>query len=572
MLSFTILMPMILTVASATSHRPEFRHGQRHSHIRSTTMVPTTVEVTAASSSISLLDNRARRIPDNSADLSTNHNGIMLQGFEWYVRKDEGHWNRLNSQLDKLASIGIDRIWIPPATKAGANPSTGYDVFDLWDLGEFNQKGHVATSYGTKDELLALSKNATGVGISLLADAVLNQRSGADTATACQAHKVDPTNRLESISDTQQIQAWVDFQFSGRGKKYSNKTWGCDDFSAVDYDESSKVNAIWKIDGQDNAFATDVSTENGNYDYLVLADVAYANPSVQEDVKAWGSWVVQELSLSGFRLDAAKHMSRAFLSDWVSDVICKVAKSDLFIVAEYLTGDIDIVQDFVGGFEDQINVFDTPLQTKFHYFSTGEQTDLRTALNNTWLSTRPQQAVTYVMNHDTQAGQALSSLNVSGWFMPLAYALILLREAGYPTIFYGDIYGEFDGTGNFTKPPYATQIVDLARARKYFAYGTQTDYFDTASEIGWTRQGNDAHPDGLAVVMSNAQGGTSNLTMNVGIGHAGETWSSLFGGSGAVVVDDDGNAVFIAGAGTVNVYTRANATQRGEFGIWDISI
>lgn len=493
----------------------------------------------------------------------------MLQGFEWYVKKDEQHWNRLNGQLAKLAGIGIDKIWIPPATKAGTNPSTGYDVYDLWDLGEFDQKGHVATSYGTKDGLVALSQNATSLGMSLLADGVLNQRSGADAATPCSAHKVNPTNRLESISSTQTISAWVNSTFPGRAGKYSSKKWGCNDFSAVDYDDTTKEDAIWKIDGVNNSFASDVSTENGNYDYLVLADVAYANPSVQQDVKAWGTWVTSELSLGGFRLDAAKHISKAFLSEWVSTV--KQA-ADLLIVAEYLTGDPSGVQDYVDGFADQISVFDTPLQTKFHNFATGDQTDLTTILSDTWLSTKPDQAVTYVMNHDTQEGQALSSLIVEGWFMPLAYALILLRESGYPCIFYADLYGQYDGSGNFAAPPYAKQIADLALARKYFAYGTQADYFNNATEIGWTRQGNDDHPDGLAVVMSNAQGGTQAIRMNVGSQHAGETWSSLFGGEGVVTITQDGTANFVAGAGTVNIFTRSDAAQRAEFDSWDTSI
>lgn len=56
-------------------------------------------------------------------------NGLMTQGFEWYARKDEQHWNRLNGQLEKLSNIGVDMIWIPPAAKAGANPSVGYDVY-----------------------------------------------------------------------------------------------------------------------------------------------------------------------------------------------------------------------------------------------------------------------------------------------------------------------------------------------------------------------------------------------------------------------------------------------------------
>ncbi|KAJ9655194.1 hypothetical protein H2198_005890 [Neophaeococcomyces mojaviensis] len=503
---------------------------------------------------------------------SASTNGLMIQGFEWYVVKDSQHWNRLNGQLEKLAGIGIDRIWIPPATKANAYNSTGYDVYDLWDLGEFGQKGHVATSYGTKEELVALSDNATALGITLLADGVINQRSGADKATPCSAHKVNPTNRLESISSSQTISAWVDFTFPGRGGKYSNKTWTCDDFTGVDYDDTTKESAIWKIEADDNDFATDVSTENGNYDYLTLADVAYHNPSVQEDVKAWGSWVVEQLGLSGFRLDAAKHISRAFLLDWITSIKAQTGKSDLLFVAEYLTGDPAVVQSFADGLNNTVSVFDTPLQTKFHEFSTGDQMNLATVFDYTWLSTRPDQAVTYVMNHDTQVGQALESLNVQGWFLPLAYALILLREAGYPCLFYGDMYGTYNDNGAFTAPPYAKMIADLALARKYFAYGTQTDYLDSTNVVGWTRQGDSDHPEGLAVIMSNAQGGDQTKTMNVGTQHAGETWSSLFGGTGAVTISDDGTAEFIAGAGTVNMYTRADASQRSGFGSWDVSL
>ncbi|KAK5952696.1 hypothetical protein OHC33_006288 [Knufia fluminis] len=495
----------------------------------------------------------------------------MIQGFEWYVKKDEQHWNRLSGQLEKLSNIGVDMIWIPPVTKAGAKSSTGYDVYDLWDLGEFNQRGHVATSYGTKDELVALSNNATALGIKLLGDAVLNQRTGADASMTCSAHKVDPANRLQSTSGTQDIKAWVSYQYPGRGTTYSDKSWGCDDFSAIDYDDITKESAIWKIDGENNEFATDVSDEHGNYDYLVLADVAFANPSVQEDIKKWGSWVTEQLGLGGFRLDAAKHISQAFLNDWISSVSSD--KSDLLFVAEYLTGDPSVVQSFVDGFDSPVSVFDTPLQTNFNQFSTGEKTDMATVFDYTWLANKPEQAVTYVNNHDTQVGQALETLWVEGWFTPLAYALILLRDTdSYPSLFYGDMYGIYDDAGTFTAAPYGTQIGDLAFARKYFAYGTQTDYLNDASTIGWTRQGISDHPEGLAVVMTNAQDGDKTKRMNVGKQHAGETWSSLFGGGGEVTIGSDGFADFVAGARTVNMYTRADASQRSKFTSWSTSI
>ena len=49
-------------------------------------------------------------------------------------------------------------------------------------------------------------------------------------------------------------------------------------------------------------------------------------------------------------------------------------------------------------------------------------------------------AVTFVDNHDTQPEQALESF-VERWFKPSAYSIILLRDTGYPCVFYGDYYG-----------------------------------------------------------------------------------------------------------------------------------
>ncbi|WP_435524713.1 hypothetical protein [Chryseobacterium indoltheticum] len=49
-------------------------------------------------------------------------------------------------------------------------------------------------------------------------------------------------------------------------------------------------------------------------------------------------------------------------------------------------------------------------------------------------------SVSLVDNHDTQPLQDLEA-PVEAWFKPIAYALILLREKGYPCVFYPDLYG-----------------------------------------------------------------------------------------------------------------------------------
>ena len=48
--------------------------------------------------------------------------------------------------------------------------------FAQWDLGEFDQKGTIATRWGTKQELLAASAVAHRYGVDILVDAVVNVR------------------------------------------------------------------------------------------------------------------------------------------------------------------------------------------------------------------------------------------------------------------------------------------------------------------------------------------------------------------------------------------------------------
>lgn len=43
---------------------------------------------------------------------------------------------------------------ISSVTKGQSVDDTGYGVYDVYDLGEFDQKGTVRTKYGTKQELL----------------------------------------------------------------------------------------------------------------------------------------------------------------------------------------------------------------------------------------------------------------------------------------------------------------------------------------------------------------------------------------------------------------------------------
>ncbi len=147
-------------------------------------------------------------------------NGTLIQFFHWYIADDGNLWNQLKAESERLANLGIDAVWIPPAgkgTKGGL--SEGYDVYDIYDLGEFDQKGSVRTRYGTKQQLIDAVKTAQSKGLQVYVDIVVNHMGGADEKETVMARKVDPDNRNEYISDVFEIEAYTKFTFPGKKRK-----------------------------------------------------------------------------------------------------------------------------------------------------------------------------------------------------------------------------------------------------------------------------------------------------------------------------------------------------------------
>jgi alpha-amylase len=71
---------------------------------------------------------------------------------------------------------------------------------------------------------------------------------------------------LKEITKPKEIDAWTDFDFPGRGTKYSPFKWKKEHFTGVDYDQRSKSRGIWKFRGK--KWAYDVDEEHANYDFL----------------------------------------------------------------------------------------------------------------------------------------------------------------------------------------------------------------------------------------------------------------------------------------------------------------
>lgn len=88
---------------------------------------------------------------------ASQQNGVMMQYFHWYTPADGSLWKQLEKNASALAKAGFTSVWLPPAHKGAAGSNdVGYGVYDLFDIGEFDQKGSVRTKYGTRDEYLRL--------------------------------------------------------------------------------------------------------------------------------------------------------------------------------------------------------------------------------------------------------------------------------------------------------------------------------------------------------------------------------------------------------------------------------
>ncbi len=473
----------------------------------------------------------------------------LLPCFEWYLPEDAGHWRRLAGQAEELRSAGFTGVWLPPAYK-GANGirDVGYGVYDLYDLGEFDQKGGVPTKYGTKSEYIAAIRAMQRKGLEVLADIVLNHKMGADYCEQVAAEQCDADERGHELGP-ERIAAWTGFTFPGRGGKYSDFCWNHTHFDGVDWDDRKKRGQIYQLEGKD--WDGEVDTEHGNYDYLMGADLDMSNPEVIAELDRWGAWYLKTAGMDGFRLDAVKHIRFSFFTHWLQQLRESSGK-ELWAVGEYWHHDADALTHYLDASGDVMSLFDVPLHYNFvQAASSGGAFDMSRIFEGTLTAERPLRSVTFVDNHDTQPGQALQSW-VEGWFKPLAYALILLRQEGVPCVFYGDRYGvSHDGIA-----PVGKALDLLLMARQTLAWGEQVDYLDHPDVIGWVRLGDGEHPgSGLAVVMSNGPGGQKEMCM--GAKFAGAMFTDLLGNQpGEVTLDGSGRGAFPCGGGSVSVWIR----------------
>lgn len=180
--------------------------------------------------------------------------------------------------------------------------SVGYDVYDMYDLGEFNQKGTYATKYGTKDEYIKAVESFKSQGIEVLADVVLNHMMGADEAQTVIACEDAGENREEEIGGEREISAWTRFTFPGRQGKYSSFTWDYTNFSGTDWDEKTKKEVFTDFRERTGARILTTRKQTLTISWVLTLTLITPRRQRQSQIGASGIWILLSRAASAWTL------------------------------------------------------------------------------------------------------------------------------------------------------------------------------------------------------------------------------------------------------------------------------
>ena len=478
-------------------------------------------------------------------------NQTAMQYFEWYLPSDGQHWNNLAEDAQHLADLGISHVWMPPAFKATNKDDVGYGVYDLFDLGEFDQKELSAPNTASKKSISMLSTNSKKLVLYLWPTLCLTTRPQPINSRPSKWSKLTQRTVPKKSANHLKSKAGHTSPLTDAIKPTTILNGTGTTFNGTDFDAKRNKSGIYLIQGDNKGWADNdlVDNENGNFDYLMYANLDYKHPEVIENIYEWADWFVETTGVQGFRMDAVKHIDSFFMRNFIRDVKEKQGQ-DFYVFGEFWNGNEEDNNTYLEKIEKRFDLVDVSLHNNLHKASLdGADYDLTTIFDHSLVKNHPEHAVTFVDNHDTQRGQALES-TVEEWFKPAAYALILLREDGLPCLFYGDYYGI---EGEFAQENFQETLDTLLYARKDLAYGEQTDYFDDPNCIGWTRSGNE---DGAPLAVTISNDAANSKSMEIGSDWAGQTFYDILGNcSDTVTIDEDGWGDFPVSEKSVSVWT-----------------
>ncbi|MBF0135637.1 MAG: hypothetical protein HQL65_05305 [Magnetococcales bacterium] len=406
--------------------------------------------------------------------------GTILQPWNWHTPKldREGKclYQRLQRDANRIWEQGFTAVWLPPASEgSGGEQDVGYGIKNWYSLD--------CTKYGPKQELQSAALTLRDRGISVYHDQVFNHLMGGDYEKdiACMHVKCD--NRSEPLnSDSTWFKADVPTDFPWLQLNHEH----FDAYHPNDHD-------CWILRGK--KFDTDTSQDS-----LMGCDLDFQCGDLIIKLDHFGQWFKYEIHSDGYRFDAVKHISTHGILNFLTSMR-RSARRNLFAVGEF-KGDLGGLKWYIEQTQGQISLFDFPLQWKLVEASQKKELphrfDMGSIFDNTLTRSNPVLSVPFVHSHDDQPpvhGKEQRGGYVGDWFISQAYALILLRDEGYPMVADVDMLR------------HGAMIQRYMLARRHCTFGSRYDRFDHPATIGWAFTGDQGYDNSMAVVLSNGDYG-----------------------------------------------------------------
>ncbi|MBO7069083.1 MAG: chitobiase/beta-hexosaminidase C-terminal domain-containing protein [Bacteroidaceae bacterium] len=323
-----------------------------------------------------------------------DYGGVMLQGFFWDSYK-ETSWARLQAQADEIAPY-FQLVWVPQSGWC----NSGYNMMGYTPVYYFNQNSSFGSEAELRSMIAAFRKRGTGV----MADVVINHRQNLG-----------------------QNGSWVDYP----AETYNGHTYQMLPSDICRNDDGGATQG-W---AGSNGISLSQNDDTGE-DWSGCRDLDHKSPNVQECVKAYLRFLLEDIGYTGFRYDMVKGFYAYFIADY--NTYAKPA----FSVGEFW--------DSTGKIKEWVNnskgyVSDTPTSATFDFQFRYRMRDAVNSRDWRWLgydekplsadSYYKQYAVTFVENHDTEkrtSGAEQDPIRTD----TLAANAYLLAMPGTPCIFY----------------------------------------------------------------------------------------------------------------------------------------
>lgn len=316
-----------------------------------------------------------------------NYQGVMLQGFYWDSYSDT-KWTTLESKADEYSKY-FTLIWVPNSAKPASNPGMGYDPV-YWFTNH-------TSSFGNEAQLRSMIKTYKEKGVGIIEDVVVNHRSGASN--------------------------WYNFP----SETWNGKTWQLTTGSICSTDE------VWR-DGGHGCPASYKGAPDTGEDFGSSRDLDHTNPTVQDHVKNYCKFLIDDLGYVGFRLDMVKGYGGQYTK------IYNQYSKPQFCVGECFDGSYDVCAAWIEATGKESASFDFPL--KFQLNKAFPSANSYNLTELCWTNPSgakqpaglihygyPQYSVTFVDNHDTYRDHNKFNGNV------LAANAFILCSPGTPCVF-----------------------------------------------------------------------------------------------------------------------------------------